>query len=474
MEYAIKQHLILSDEASSMLVGQMKIAGWLYNQLLSQANLLREEFVRSQDPEVGKRLYGKRGLRDLVPGLKEKHPFLKTVYSSPLKNAALRLCSAITEYQKSRKGKRKGKVLGWPRFHRFKDEPFSLLYDEPFKGFKIEGRSLRISLGQDENKKRLSVTAELERSLGDFGQIKIKNMRIIKEGERFCAVFSVEKVETKERKSPSNKPFKVISLDPNHKNLAYGVDSEGGASEIVNFSSLYKLDRAIDKVKSKKDRAVRKSVPIYYDEKLHHYQPSRRWIYLNNRLEKLYQKRRDQTKQFLYSIANELYKHYDVVGIGSYTPRGGGISRKMRRRMSNQSLIGRFKSILAWTAQKSGRRFLVWNEYNTTKRCSSCGRIHPESIAPDVRVWSCTNCSTLHIRDENSAINGLQIIMPEIVPCQGQRVTVSERFALSFNGHSIVKKPFTLDDFIQSAAKRGTTKQLTKEAEKVELQSACH
>ncbi len=108
MEYAIKQHLTLSNEAASMLVGQMKIAGWLYNQLLSEANLLREEFVKSQNPEVGKRLYGKRGLRDLVPGLKEKHPFLKTVYSSPLKNAALRLCSAIGEYQKSRKGKRKG------------------------------------------------------------------------------------------------------------------------------------------------------------------------------------------------------------------------------------------------------------------------------------------------------------------------------------------------------------------------------
>ena len=42
------------------------------------------------------------------------------------------------------------------------------------------------------------------------------------------------------------------------------------------------------------------------------------------------------------------------------------------------------------------------------------------------------------------------------------------------NGHSIVKKPFTLDDFIKSAAKRGTIKQLTKEAEKVELQSAGH
>jgi putative transposase len=110
-------------EAGLLLDSQSKKCNWLYNQLLQRANELKAQFIASggQDREAARTLYSQRGLRDLVPALKEENPFLKTVYSSPLKNAALRLTSAITEYQKSRRGERaNGHRVGWPHFRKWK------------------------------------------------------------------------------------------------------------------------------------------------------------------------------------------------------------------------------------------------------------------------------------------------------------------------------------------------------------------
>jgi len=91
--------------------GQSKICNWLYNHLLQKALELKRQFCETQNQDTAKTLYTKRGLRNLLPKIKEEHPFLKVVHSSPLKNAALRLSSAIQAHQKSKKGKRKGKQI---------------------------------------------------------------------------------------------------------------------------------------------------------------------------------------------------------------------------------------------------------------------------------------------------------------------------------------------------------------------------
>jgi len=67
-----------------------------------------------------------------------------------MKNTALRLSATIEVYQKSRKGSRKGKKTGWPKFRSWSQKYFSLLYDEPKKGFKVSGKTLTISLGKNQ------------------------------------------------------------------------------------------------------------------------------------------------------------------------------------------------------------------------------------------------------------------------------------------------------------------------------------
>jgi len=99
MKSVVKIPLEVTSGQTAILDSQSKIANWLYNELLEQANALRKQYRETQDKQVGLTLYTERGLRNLIPGLKGKHPFLKVVYSSVLKNADLQSHQRLPGWQ---------------------------------------------------------------------------------------------------------------------------------------------------------------------------------------------------------------------------------------------------------------------------------------------------------------------------------------------------------------------------------------
>lgn len=254
----------------------------------------------------------------------------------------------------------------------------------------------------------------------------VKQLRIVKEIGKFYAVFSIRRNTVKPKRVE-----RIIALDPNHKNLAYGVSTDGQAIEIENMPNLKTLDWRIDELKAKRDHCKRKSRLITHireNGSIHrHWEPSRRWRRYNQALDKLYKLRREQTKTYTYTVANALCRQYDLIAVGDYTPHGGGITTGMRRAMNNQSLIGRFKLAMKWTAEKSGKQYVEFNERGTTRTCSCCGHVVEGGISLEIREWVCPSCHSTHIRDENAAINGLEQILKEHVPCLGHRIEVFSR-----------------------------------------------
>ncbi len=436
MRSVVKIALEVTKEQAATLDSQSKIANWLYNKLLERANELRRQYRETQDKEVGRALYTERGLRDLVPALKVQHPFLKVVYSSVLKNAALRLSKAIRDYQDGKHGRR-ANVVSWPKFRAWKRKWFSLHYDEPQKGYRLQGRKLTLVLGQDATGKQLRIVLELAEALPHWVNHKhIRQCRIVKEGQIYWVVFSVERV------LPNGKPLspnRVAALDPNHKNFAYAVGTDGTAIEIKNPYFLKGYDKRLDQLKSKRDKCKKKSRLITREDGSQFWLPSRRWLMFNDRLHNVLRERREQTKQFLYTVANRLYHDYDAVGVGDYVPHGGGITRKMRRAMNNRSLNRRFKQVLAWVALRSGKQYVEWAEGGSTRTCHDCGYVVEDGIPVEVREWDCPgpDCTRHHIRDENAARNGLTRTLKALaLPCSGRR-EVSSRRAWRFNGLGI-------------------------------------
>ncbi len=407
---------------------QSRKANRLYNTLIERGYKALDAYRETGNKKEARIIFNKYGLRNLVPNIKEEYPFLKSVHSSPLKNTALRAEKSFKDLFDSKRGLRKGPKIGRPRYNSWKENWFSLLYDEPNKGFKLAGSMLRLSLGTGSDGKRHAIEIPLVGVKALKGKT-IRNLRVVKEHDKLYAVFTVL------RPVPERKPIrKIISFDPNHSNFFYGVDNEGRAIIFEPPHFLKQIDTRIDEVRSLLDRCVKQAKKVTYtDNKGNTYtywEASRRYKKLKRTLGKLLAKRRDLTKAFCYRIANWLCMQYDLIAIGDYTPKGQGITTPMRRAMNNRSLLGRFKKILCWTAAKSGKLAHIYDERGTTRTCHWCKYVVEGGLAPSIRQWQCPDCKTTHDRDENAAFNGLKKVYDNYEEITGDKYPAVPRSGL--------------------------------------------
>ena len=387
MNFARKIKVNVTQEQAQILDGQSKICNWLYNYLFDQV----EEDNKNGKP---KKLLSGYNLRNMVPQSKEEYPFLKSVFSSPTKNVALRLKEAYTDYFKG--------LVEHPHHRSWKKKWFSLLYEEPFKGYGIDKKTLTLSLGKDERNKQICLKLELADTLTYREADRVVSLRITKDRKHYYAVFTLDRSDVVKEISQE----RWISFDPNHKNLMVGIDNNGYSIEFERTDTMKYWDKRIDKLKSKRDKCKKKSVFVQKEEGKGrgYWKPSRKWERYNNALEKAYACQREQNKQEVYSLANVLVKHYDRIIIGDYAPSTETAKyNNQHRSMLNQTYIGKIRNIFKWVAMRSGKVCSVVDEYHTTKECPFCG--HMEHKEPEIRVYTCPQCGTTYYRDIGSAIN---------------------------------------------------------------------
>ncbi len=421
VQFARKVRLDMDADAAGRLDGQSKICNWLWNRLKDQVEArLTELFLMKwlpiDDEATTKKLlsevYSEIGLRNLVPVLKDRHPFLRCVHSSPLKNVALRMAKAITAHRKSKNGERAGPDVGWIKYKAWAKQWMSLEYDEPNKGWDVsEFGWLKLSFGTDCDGKRLSLKVRMIKPPKHITQAH--TCRIVREGkDRYYAAFTFKKQKKAERPLP-----RVAYIDPNLKNFGYALDTEGKAFEIQNLQKQPEVERTLDSLRAKRDRCQRKSLWVDHvhadGTRSTHWRPSRKWTKLDRVITRLEIKVREQRKHFQYSLANQLFRHYDVVGIGDYVPENTdhGKGRKYNRAVRNRSMHGSFKDVLKWMATRSGKRAVVLDETGTTRTCHVCNHVVEGGIHPSIREWNCPQCSTHHARDENASQNGLRRLL---------------------------------------------------------------
>jgi putative transposase len=444
-------------DSTYVLDSQSRISNWLYNQLLDACKF---DYAENDNK---KQLLVDDNLRSLMVSMKDTHPFLRTVNSSPLKGVVDRLLDA---YQRFFDGKNK-----YPKFRSIKNNFFSLIYDEPTKGWKIEedGVTLHVSLGEtmeikdgvnksEDKRKNPYVTGKLREKFSLSPDEKVNTFRLCKQqGDRFYAVITIERITTqdleqkainkafnkekiehkkkvkvykadlelfKEAKekglalppkpvkpiAPQKPKFQIpevlswLGIDQNHKNFFVGVDHIGNSVEWEKLDVIKYWDNVIDDLKSKRDKCQKKYRTRTSKNGNQYTVHSPRWNYLNAALNRAYHNRREQIKTILYTIAHEIFRRYDAVAIGNYTPTNGTAPfDNMKRSMLNQEKIGEFRRVLEWVAKKLGKIYILVDEHNTTKECCVCG--HMQKKDPSIREFTCISCNTPMMRDNNSSVN---------------------------------------------------------------------
>lgn len=388
LKYNKKVEMIFEKEDELILDGQSKICNWLYNRLLDICKKDYELYGKASKITFG------NNIRDMVPYLKYDFPFLSSVHSSPTKNVGRRLQDAYKDFY--------SKKCGYPKFRSWKNRKwFSLYFDEPNKGFSfVNNKILQISLGKDMNNKQMHVHGEFKESFKLSADEKIKTFRLCKEKGRLFGVFTIE--------APDTTPKAVerwIAIDQNHKNFFVAIDHTGQTFEFTKFYQDKYFDRIIDELKAKRDKCNKKhKKKVTHISNSTYYIPNRRWVKLDNAIKRNESRKREQTKQLMYSIAHFIAKNYDKVVIGDYTPSKNkdGVTN-INRDNINQSHVGEFRSILKWVMTKSHKTFVKVSEKYTTQTCCVCGKKEKKGV--DVREFTCKKCNTFILRDVNSAIN---------------------------------------------------------------------
>jgi putative transposase len=100
-----------------------------------------------------------------------------------------------------------------------------------------------------------------------------------------------------------------------------------------------------------------------------------------------------------------------VIVFEDLAPMEMGRSRRMRKSILDVAW-SQFISMTVAKAEEAGRRVVLVNPRNTSKKCSSCGELVQKSLSD--RIHTCPHCGLLLGRDHNAALNilhqGLQTL----------------------------------------------------------------
>ena len=396
MLFTQKIQLNLTEEQEKLLDSQSKICNWLYNKFLE----IEQTAYKMEGNYIGYFNHNHE-----FAAFKNEHPFLKVVHSQVLKETLRRLHKAYQKFfddnkkgRKSRKDSNACHRVGRPKFRSWKRKWMSLVYPSD-AGIKLIGNNrIQITFGKNAEGKQLRIIVFLREPLksNSFGQVVITK----DPNGSYYACFAQQKQVPEGPASIS----KVIAIDPNHTNSFVGFDGKSSI-ELARCYVQKNLDRAIDYIKSRRDKCTKRSRAIRNpDGSIKYWKPSRRWKQFNKVLNRLYAKRREQMKLFAYTIAHWLERHYDKVLYGDYTPFAGGL-KNTHRSMLSQGYVGYLRRIVKWVFEKNGKAAEEVSERKSTKTCHCCS--NEMDMPPGKRCFVCSfeECNASLPRDVNSAIN---------------------------------------------------------------------
>ena len=109
-------------------------------------------------------------------------------------------------------------------------------------------------------------------------------------------------------------------------------------------------------------------------------------------------------QDFLHKLSCKITDDSQVVVVENLNIKGMVKNRKLSKAIA-QSGWGMFLNFLSYKLeQKGGVLVEIDRFFPSSKMCSNCGHIHQELELKD-REWTCSQCSTHHLRDENASRN---------------------------------------------------------------------
>ena len=294
-------------------------------------------------------------------------------------NTGLRsLASALLNWSKSRKGKRKGRRVGFPKFKsKDRETPrFSYSTSGPGAGGLIKGDPKALWLP------RIGRVHCLENVTARVGGARVVRMTISRRAGRWYAALTVERDELTVRQAPKGG---AVGIDLGIKDLATLSDG----TVIPNPRALDARLKALRKAQQALSRKTKGSV---------------RHGKAKERVARLYARVTDARVDAINKATTMIAQTYTTVCIEDLNVAGMVKNHTLARRLSDASL-GEFRRQLEYKTARTGASLRVVDRwYPSSKTCSNCGTVKAK-LSLSERVYQCDVCGLSIDRDLNAAIN---------------------------------------------------------------------
>jgi putative transposase len=113
---------------------------------------------------------------------------------------------------------------------------------------------------------------------------------------------------------------------------------------------------------------------------------------------------------FQHKMANLLVKSYDVIAMEDLNIKSmmESESKEVNKSNISDASMSSFMFKVAYKAERAGKQLIKVNPRNTSKTCSSCGKLKDNLTLHD-RTYNCEHCKLKMDRDKNAAVNILRL-----------------------------------------------------------------
>lgn len=294
----------------------------------------------------------------------------KEAYSSGLEA----LAKGLSNWSKSRKGARKGRRMGFPKF-KIKDRATPrFAYTTGFRLIEGDPKALRLpKVG------RVHCLEDVAERVGDA---RVLRMTVSRRAGRWYASLTVEREEPAVRRAPKGG---AVGVDLGIKTLATLSDG----TVIENPRCLAASERRLKRAQKAVSRKA---------------MGSKRRAKARAKIARLHARVAYQRSDAMHKATTWLASTYSHISIEDLNTAGMVRNRRLAKAIMDAA-FGEFRRQLEYKTARTGARLHVVDRwYPSSKTCSGCGRVKAK-LSLSERVYRCDGCGLVMDRDLNAAVN---------------------------------------------------------------------
>lgn len=294
-------------------------------------------------------------------------------------NSGLRaLASALSNWSKSRKGKRKGPRVGFPKFKsKDRETPrFAYAISGLRTGALIEGDPKALWLP------RIGRVHCFENVAARVDGAKVLSIAISRRAGRWYASLTVERDEPTVKQAPKGG---AVGIDLGVKTLATLSDG----TVIPNPHHLQADEQRLKRAQKTLSRKTK---------------GSKRRAKARERVARIHNRIANRRSDTLHKLTTMLAQTYSDISIEDLNVAGMVKNHHLAKAVSDASFFELRRMLEYKTAKTGAKLHFVDRWYPSSKTCSNCGSVKAK-LSLTERVYKCEHCGLVIDRDLNAAIN---------------------------------------------------------------------